>query len=93
MSPRVADGHHHAPAPTSVILATAAPLSVIGRGPGGLPGAKVLFAKLYADPEAMDTILIGHLRTLLERNPGPAGLWTTPADASTGPSARCNGWR
>jgi len=63
------------PAPAPAILATAAPLPVIGRGHGVLPGAKVLFAKLYADPEAMDTILTGHLPTLLERWDQPPVWW------------------
>ncbi|WP_455362346.1 lantibiotic dehydratase [Streptomyces sp. SYSU K21746] len=54
------------PAPAPVFLTGSAPLPVTDRE----HRAKVVFVKLYAQPEAFDTLLTAHLPTLLQR-------WTT----------------
>lgn len=61
----------HAPA----IITGSASLRLIAREHGGLPGSGVLFAKLYGDPDVVDTILTRHLPTLLAAWDEPARWW------------------
>ncbi|MEU4230986.1 lantibiotic dehydratase [Nonomuraea sp. NPDC026600] len=51
------------------------PLSLVGREDGILPGARVLFAKLYGHPGVVDTILTKHLPDLLETWDEPPMWW------------------
>ncbi|MEU7861421.1 lantibiotic dehydratase [Nonomuraea sp. NPDC049141] len=51
------------------------PLSLVGREDGVLPGAGVLFAKLYGHPGVVDTILTKHLCDLLETWDEPPMWW------------------
>lgn len=63
------------PARTPVVLATSGPLPVIGRHHGVLPGAGVVYAKLYGHPDVFDTILTRHLPTLLAQWDEPPMWW------------------
>ncbi|MCA2228888.1 lantibiotic dehydratase [Nonomuraea aurantiaca] len=60
-------------APAAVTVAGSLPL--VGREDGVLPGARVLYAKLYGDPGVVDTILTGHLPELLETWDEPPMWW------------------
>jgi thiopeptide-type bacteriocin biosynthesis protein len=61
--------------PTPAALSTGVPLPQVGREHGVLPGHRVLFAKLYAHPEAMDAILTGQLPVLLAEWERPPLWW------------------
>ncbi|MEU7741108.1 lantibiotic dehydratase [Nonomuraea sp. NPDC049158] len=63
------------PARAPAAVTVPGPLPLVGREDGVLPGARVLFAKLYGDPGVVDTILIRHLPDLLETWDEPPMWW------------------
>ncbi|HEX4102753.1 MAG TPA: lantibiotic dehydratase [Pseudonocardiaceae bacterium] len=63
------------PACAPAILTSSAPLPIIGREHGMLPGSQVLFAKLYSHPDVVDTILTRHLPALLAAWDDPPPWW------------------
>ncbi len=59
------------PAPGPAVVTVPGPLPLIGPEQAVLPGAQILFAKLYAQPDGIEAILADHLPALLAR-------WATP---------------
>ncbi len=54
-----------APVGAPAVVSRTGPLALIGPEHGLMPGSPVLYAKLYGDPDAFDTILTDHLPALL----------------------------
>ncbi|HVQ99755.1 MAG TPA: lantibiotic dehydratase [Mycobacterium sp.] len=63
------------PVRAPAVITSSAPLPLIGREQGTLPGSEVLFAKLYGHPDVFDTILTHHLPTLLNAWDEPPLWW------------------
>ncbi|WP_433514309.1 lantibiotic dehydratase [Nonomuraea sp. CA-143628] len=63
------------PARAPAAVTVPGPLPLVGREDGVLPGARVLYAKLYGDPGVVDTILTRHLPDLLETWDEPPMWW------------------
>ncbi|MEU7829597.1 thiopeptide-type bacteriocin biosynthesis protein [Nonomuraea sp. NPDC049129] len=63
------------PARAPAAVTVPGPLPLVGREDGVLPGARVLYAKLYGDPGVVDTILTKHLPDLLETWDEPPMWW------------------
>ncbi len=63
------------PARAPAVVTSSAPLPIIGRGHGMLPGSQVLFAKVYGHPEVVNTILTRHLPALLAAWDDPPPWW------------------
>lgn len=63
------------PAPAPAVVNMAGPLPLVGRENGVLPGSRVLFAKVYGDPEVFDTILTRRLPELWSAWPEPPTWW------------------
>ncbi|MEU8140612.1 lantibiotic dehydratase [Nonomuraea sp. NPDC048901] len=63
------------PARAPAVVTVPGPLPLVGREDGVLPGARVLYAKLYGDPGVVDTILTKHLPDLLETWDEPPMWW------------------
>jgi len=63
------------PARAPSVIAGSAPLPIVPRQRGVLPGVGVLFAKLFLRPELVETILIGHLPVLLAAWDEPPPWW------------------
>ncbi|MGH3778300.1 MAG: lantibiotic dehydratase [Pseudonocardiaceae bacterium] len=63
------------PARAPLVVTSAAPLPLIGREQGALPGSGILFAKLYGHPDVFDTILVHDLPALLTRWDEPPPWW------------------
>ncbi|MEV6157137.1 lantibiotic dehydratase [Nonomuraea sp. NPDC052129] len=63
------------PARAPAAVTVPGPLPLVGREDGVLPGARVLYAKLYGDPGVVDTILTRHLPDLRETWDEPPMWW------------------
>ncbi len=63
------------PAQPPAVLATSAPLPIVGAEHGALPGSPVLNAQVYGHPDIVDTILTQHLPTLLATWDEPPMWW------------------
>ncbi|MGH3546708.1 MAG: lantibiotic dehydratase [Pseudonocardiaceae bacterium] len=63
------------PVRAPAVITSSAPLPLIGREQGALPGSGVLFAKPYGHPDVFDTILTRHLPTLLNAWDEPPPWW------------------
>lgn len=63
------------PVRAPAVITSSAPLALVGRAQGALPGSGVLFAKLYGHPDVFDTILTHHLPTLLTKWDKPLRWW------------------
>lgn len=63
------------PVRAPAVITSSAPLPLVGREQGALPGSGVLFAKLYGHPDVFDTILTHHLPTLLTTWDKPLRWW------------------